>query len=74
MTVDNATSVRVVVDLADDEKVFGVLAGGVTGRTLHPHLADQVADWAGDGERYWWFSEARARENAVAELRLIPAP
>lgn len=71
--VDNAASLRMIADLADDEKVMATLAGGVVGRTLHPHLADQVDDWARYGRtRYWWFSEAKIREHAVSELRLVP--
>lgn len=72
--VDSAASLRLVVDLADQEKVAATLAGGVTGRTMHPHLDDQIAVWRRpDATNYWWFSEEKIKERAVATLTLTPA-
>lgn len=72
--IDSAASIRMVADLADDEKIVATLAGGVTGRTLHPHLDDQLPAWS-SAERslYWWFSPRKIRENTVTELTLTPA-
>ena len=55
--------------------MIATLAGGVVGRTLHPHLDDQIGVWAGhDSQLYWWFSDAKIEENTVTELRLRPSP
>ena len=71
--VTNASSLRVVIDLADEEKILAVQAGGVTGRTLHPHLDDQLGAWAkGDKRLFWWFSEEKIREHSAAVLTLKP--
>jgi penicillin amidase len=38
-------SLRFVADLADPDKVMGVVSGGVSGRQFDPHLKDQLEAW-----------------------------
>ncbi|MEO1488698.1 MAG: penicillin acylase family protein [Pseudomonadota bacterium] len=67
-------SLRMTADLNDSEKVRAVLPGGVVGRTFHPHLGDQLDQWArADAEVYWWFSDAAIEANTKATLVLTPA-
>lgn len=72
--VDSAASIRVVVDLNDSEKVAATLAGGVSGRTLHPHLDNQIEMWRRpSGSEFWWFSRQAIEDNTISTLRLTPA-
>ena len=65
-------SLRMVVDLADDDKVMAVLPGGVTARVLNPHTTDQVGPFMSGAPVYWWFSDQAIAEHAVSELALKP--
>ncbi len=65
-------SMRMVADLADTEKVAAVLGGGVTGRTFHPHLDDQLEPWMSGAPSYWWFSEDAIAANTRSTLTLTP--
>ncbi|MEA3361285.1 MAG: penicillin acylase family protein [Thermodesulfobacteriota bacterium] len=65
-------SLRMVVDLSDDDKVLAVLPGGVTGRVFNPHTTDQIEDFFSGKKVYWWFSDRAIRENAKATLILNP--
>ena len=70
--VTHSASLRMVVDLADSDAVLAVLPGGVTGRSFHRHLNDQVSAFMSGERRRWWFSEAAIRAHAVATLTLVP--
>jgi len=65
-------SLRMVADLADDDKVMAVLPGGVTARVLNPHTTDQVGPFMNGAPVYWWFSDRAIAEHAVSELVLKP--
>ncbi|MEM1262012.1 MAG: penicillin acylase family protein [Pseudomonadota bacterium] len=66
-------SLRMTADLADTEKVRAVLPGGAVGRTLHPHLDDQIDPWSRtDAAVYWWFSDEAIETNARQTLTLVP--
>ena len=65
-------SLRMVVDLDDDEKVLAVLPGGVTARILVPHTGDQIDPYMNGEKKYWWFSEQAIREHAENRLLLVP--
>lgn len=70
--VTHGPTLRMVADLADDEKVMAVMPGGVTGRVLHPHHTDQVEDFFSGKVRYWWFSDAAIESHAKSEMTLTP--
>ena len=70
--VTHSASLRMVVDLGDPDKVLAVLAGGVTGRTFHPHFNDQLGPFMSGEKLYWWFSDAAIAEHAVHRLVLRP--
>ncbi|MEX0730015.1 MAG: penicillin acylase family protein [Aquisalimonadaceae bacterium] len=67
-------SMRLVVDLADDDKIMAVVAGGVVGRQFHRHFDDQLPGWLEGEPQYWWFSPHAVRENAVNRAVLVPPP
>ncbi|MCF8035151.1 MAG: penicillin acylase family protein [Desulfarculaceae bacterium] len=66
-------SLRMVADLADDDKVWAVLPGGVTARLFNPHTTDQVGPYMSGQPLYWWFSDEAITAHAVSELELQPA-
>jgi penicillin G amidase len=65
-------SLRMVVDLADDEKVMAVIPGGTTARLFNPHTTDQVGDYISGKPVYWWFSDKAIKEHTVSTLTLTP--
>jgi len=67
-----SASLRMVVDLADQDKVQAVLPGGVTGRTFHKHFNDQVAPFMSGEKLYWWFSDEEIEKHTVHTLVLVP--
>ncbi|VEN73454.1 Penicillin acylase family protein [Candidatus Desulfarcum epimagneticum] len=70
--VRNSAGLRMLADLSDDEKVWAVIPGGVSGRTFSPHFKDQIPAYMSGETRYWWLSEKKVRENAESELVLRP--
>jgi penicillin amidase len=70
--VTHAASLRMVVDLGDPDKFLAVLSGGVTGRTFHRHLNDQLGTLMSGEKLYWWFSDAAIAAHTVHTLVLSP--
>lgn len=68
--VTYGASMRMVVDMADPDKIMAVLPGGVSGRAASPHLNDQAGSWLNGEIRYWWFSDKAIAEHAVTERTL----
>lgn len=66
-------SMRLVADLADDEKVMAVVAGGVVERQFHPNQKDQLAPWFAGELVPWWFARAAVEANARRRQVLVPA-
>jgi penicillin G amidase len=67
-----SASLRMVVDLGDEDKVLAVLPGGVSGRLFHPHARDQVEAFMNGDKVYWWFSDKAIKEHARTSLALAP--
>jgi len=67
-----SASLRMVADLGDQDKVLGVIPGGVCGRTLHPHQKDQVEPYMRGDKVYWWFSDKAIKDHAKTTLELKP--
>lgn len=65
-------SMRFVADLSDPDKVWAVLAGGVSGRQFDPHLKDQVGPWLSGEPHYLWFSDEAIEAHAQSALLLTP--
>ncbi len=65
-------SMRFVADMADPDKVTGVVAGGVSGRLFDKHLKDQLELWRTGEPVYWWYSDRAIEQNTKSELMLLP--
>jgi len=70
--VTTCASLRMVADLADEDKVLAVLPGGVSGRVFDPHRDDQVGPFMSGEKRYWWFSDQAIEEHSRNRLILAP--
>ena len=70
--VVTAAALRMVVDLADNEKVTAVLPGGVSGRTFTENFVDQVDEYMNGEKIYWWFSDALIEQHSQSVLTLSP--
>lgn len=65
-------SLRMVADLADDDKVLAVLPGGVAGRLFDSHTTDQIEAFINGDKLYWWFSDSAIKQHARNTLVLTP--
>ena len=70
--VTNCASLRMVADMADDDKIVAVLPGGVTGRLFSPHQKDQIKAFMDGTKLYWWFSDKTINEHTKTTLVLEP--
>lgn len=70
--VTHCASLRMVVDLADRDKILAVLPGGVTERTFTPHQRDQVEAYMSGEQQYWWFSDRAIDEHQTSKYVLNP--
>lgn len=66
------SSMRMVADLSDDEKIRAVVSGGNAARQFHPYFDSQLGAWLSGEVLFWWFDEEKIEEHAVHELILKP--
>ena len=66
------SSMRVVTDFGDPDKIDAVIAGGVSERHFQPHQNDQARLLVANERRAWWFNPAKAEANAKSTLQLVP--
>jgi penicillin amidase len=71
--VEFFSSLRLVADLADDEKITAVVTGGVVERQFHPHQQNQLEAWFAGELLPWWFDRRAVEANAVQRQTLVPA-
>ena len=65
-------SVRIIIDMADDDKVQAHIPGGVSERWFSRWNKNFLAAWLQGEKRYWWFSDAAIEANTNTELLLQP--
>ena len=65
-------SMRLVVDLADDDKVIAHFPGGVSERWFDRWNKNFLDAWLDSEQRYWWFSDKAIAEHTDTELTLQP--
>jgi penicillin amidase len=70
--VEVSASLRMVVDMADPDKILAVLPGGVSGRQFDPHTTDQVEPFMNGDILYWWFSDNAIKAHTRHTLILKP--
>ena len=66
------SSMRMVADLADPEKIRAVVSGGNAARQFHPFLKSQLENWLSENWIPWWFTPEKINEHKVHELVLKP--
>ncbi|MCB2186703.1 MAG: penicillin acylase family protein [Deltaproteobacteria bacterium] len=71
--VHNFAALRMVADLADQDKVAAVLPGGVSARLFDKHMKDQIQPFMDGARLYWWFSDQAQNQHASDILQLKPA-
>lgn len=64
------SSMRMVADLSDNEKIRAVISGGNAARQFHPSLTSQIDAWVKGKPLYWWLDPAKAEAAAVHTLIL----
>lgn len=67
-----SASLRMVVDLADEDKIMAVLPGGITARLFDPHTQDQIEPFMNGDKVYWWFSDKAIKSQARHVLEIYP--
>ena len=67
-----SAALRLVVDMADPDKILAVLPGGVSGRQFDPHTTDQIEPFMNGEKLYWWFSDKAIKEHTRHTLILKP--
>jgi penicillin amidase len=70
--VTNCVSLRMVTDMADNDKIVAVLPGGITGRLFSPHQKDQIKAFMDGSKLYWWFSDKAINEHTKSILVFEP--
>ena len=61
---------RLVMDLADSEKIKAVVAGGVTARQFNDHFDDQIPAWVDGTLLTWWLSKDKILEHVNTHVTL----
>ena len=67
-----SASLRMVADLADNDRIMAVLPGGVSDRRFDSHFKDQIKPFMNGDKVYWWFSDKAIKEHARHTLVLNP--
>ena len=65
-------SMRIIIDMADTEKVEAHFPGGASERWFDPWNKNFLDSWLSGEKRYWWFSDAAIADHAEYELLLQP--
>ena len=65
-------SVRMIVDLSDNDKVIAHFPGGISERWFDHWNKNFVDSWVSGEKRYWWFSDAAIAANTDTTLTLSP--
>ena len=65
-------SMRIIIDMADSEKVEAHIPGGTSERWFDPWNKNFLDSWLSGEKRYWWFSDTAITEHAEYELLLHP--
>lgn len=65
-------SMRVIMDMSDDEKIEAHFPGGVSERWFDPWNKNFLDSWLTGEKRYWWFSDEAIEDHAEYELLMQP--
>ncbi|MEH6582288.1 MAG: penicillin acylase family protein [Halioglobus sp.] len=65
-------SMRLIIDMSDEEKVEAHFPGGVSERLFDPWNKNFLDSWLTGEKRYWWFSDEAIEAHAEYELIMQP--
>ena len=65
-------SLRMVIDLADDDKIAAHFPGGNSERLFSPWNTSQLPAWLSGEKLYWWFSDKEIDKHIKDTLVLNP--
>lgn len=65
-------SMRIIIDLADNDKVIAHYPGGVSERLFDSWNKNFLDAYLTGEKRYWWFSDEAIAANTDTEMRLVP--
>ncbi|MEH6593899.1 MAG: penicillin acylase family protein, partial [Halioglobus sp.] len=65
-------SMRLIIDMSDEEKVEAHFPGGVSERLFDPWNKNFLDSWLAGEKRYWWFSDEAIEAHAEYELIMQP--
>jgi len=65
-------SMRIIIDMADSEKVQAHFPGGASERWFDSWNKNFLDSWLSGEKRYWWFSDKAIAEHAAYELLMQP--
>ena len=63
---------RMIVDMADEDKIEAHYPGGASERLFDPWNKNFLDSWLSGEKRYWWFSDKAIESHGVFELILAP--
>lgn len=66
------SSLRMVADMSDDQKVLASMSGGNASRQFHPYFKSHLDSWLKQELVPWWLDETMVLENSEHTLNLVP--
>ena len=66
------SSLRMVADLSDNEKMMGSISGGNASRQFHPYLTSQLEGWLQETWSAWWIDRDQVEAHSQHQLDLTP--
>lgn len=67
-----AAALRLVIDMADDDKIMAVMPSGVSDRVFDPHNTNQINPYMSGQKVFWWFSDRAIKEHRRSTLEFRP--
>jgi len=66
------SSLRMVADMSDDQKIMASMSGGNAARQFHPYFKTHLDSWLKEELVPWWLDETKVLENSKHTLNLVP--
>ena len=67
------SSLRMVADMSDDQKVMGSISGGNASRQFHPYFKSQLTGWLNQEWVPWWFDKSKIEQHSKHKVELLPS-
>ncbi|MBL4674176.1 MAG: penicillin acylase family protein [Arenicella sp.] len=66
------SSLRMVADMSDDQKIMASMSGGNASRQFHPYFKSQLESWLNQEWVPWWLDKSSVEQNSKHKLQLVP--